>query len=382
MLNTKILNILRALNHAGHEAWLVGGCVRDSLINVQFNDYDLATSARPNEVASILNDYRLDLTFKKYGCVKVFFDAGNVEITTFRKDIEHYGRGAEVVFTKNIEADAARRDFTINAIYWDGAENFQDFFDGRNNLEKGIVKFIGDPKLRTQEDYLRILRFFRFSSHYAKNIDEDGLKATIKYQEGLRYISSKHLFKEWIKLIKGKNAGVVLQTMQEHGIIRTIFGCDINLSNFEAFKSLNDLLATRLLLQDLMINFLAHRLGLNNKQIELLQLADSIKENTNFKKIYYEHKQIAKELVYFWGSKFNKDTKKILNENYWGNNNLKFPLSGSDVIKLGCNPGPNIGEYLRLTRDWWIDNDFTPGYGECLEYVKIYAISINETNSC
>lgn len=368
--NQNILEVLKVLQQSGFPSWFVGGCVRDALLNIPFTDYDIATSATPFEIINILQNFELDKTFQKYGCIKVKVDNIWIELTTLRCDVQNFGRHANVEFTKDISQDVNRRDFTMNAIYWDGANEWLDFFNGKQDIKNNSVKFIGEASQRIQEDYLRILRFLRFSAHYSQNINSENFNACINHQENLRYLSASRVWQEWHKLLRGKNAYMVLSAMQESGIAFTIFGTDINLELFQKFQGTDVVLSSRLLLSELDLNYLIHRLQLNKHEIHKLKIADNLQQQENLKKIYYQYPNSAKELVYFWAAKFNKNPDEILAQNFWHINNPTFTLAGKHLLELGCQPDTNIGKCLEITRNWWIENSFLPNHEECLNYAR------------
>ncbi|MDA9035106.1 CCA tRNA nucleotidyltransferase, partial [Hyphomicrobiales bacterium] len=163
--------IMRLLNEGGDCARFVGGCVRDSLINLKTNDIDIATTHKPQNIIDILSSDSIKVipTGIDHGTVSVFTDTYNFEITTLRSDIETDGRHAKVIFTDDWEKDSTRRDFTINSIYLTPEGDIFDPQNGFADLRKGNVKFIGNPKERIQEDYLRILRYFRFNAYYGND---------------------------------------------------------------------------------------------------------------------------------------------------------------------------------------------------------------------
>jgi poly(A) polymerase len=373
--NQNVFGVLKTLQQSGFPSWFVGGCVRDALLNISFTDYDIATIATPAEMLNVLQNFELDKTFKKYGCIKVKIDNIWVELTTLRKDIQTFGRSAVVEFTNDLSLDAQRRDFTINAIYWDGTNEWHDFFNGKQDLSNNCVKFIGNANQRVTEDYLRILRFLRFSAHYAKQINTDGLAACIEHQEQLRYLSGTRIWQEWQKLLKGKNAYVVLSCIEESGIARTLFSTNLRLDLFEKFQGKNLVLLTRLLLADLDLAYLQHRLELPKDVLDYLNLADALKESENFKAVYYQYPNSAKELVYFWAAKFNKNAHEIITQDFWKIRSPTFTLTGKHLLAIGCQPGPNVGKCLEATRNWWIENDFTPTHEECLDYVRTLFIA-------
>ena len=162
--NPSTRSVMKKLISRGYQAYFVGGCVRNALLNIESNDIDIATSAHPKKVLEIMENAELKAlpTGIEHGTVTVLANKRNYEITTLREDINTDGRRAKVKFTKSILEDARRRDFRINAIYAEQDGTILDPLGGIADLLEQRIKFIGDPYARIKEDYLRILRFFRF----------------------------------------------------------------------------------------------------------------------------------------------------------------------------------------------------------------------------
>ncbi len=362
--------VLQTLQQAGFDSWFVGGCVRDALLGKPFIDYDIATSTSPIDVVSLFKEeFELDLIGEQFGCVRVNHAGLWLEVTTLRKDVKPDGRHTSVAFTTDVAEDAKRRDFTINALYWNEAK-IADFFNGQGDLNHHIVQFIGNPNDRVQEDYLRILRFFRFSSIYAKDLNQDGLQACITYQEGLRYLSGNRVWHEWSKMVFGPNALKVLQAIEASDIDVTLFGGKLDIQIYATYKGRDALLLTKILLPSVHVEHLAHRLNLTTAQKEWLEAAVSLGPNDDFRNLYLRYGQQAKELVHYWACKYMKSSDEILAESFWDIQNPVFPLSGKDILKLGCQPGPIVGDYLQCAQTWWVQHNFGPNYQDCLRYVE------------
>ena len=204
--------IFSHLNDIGQESKVrfVGGCVRKALRGEHIDDVDLATTLVPDEVKKRLsqNNIKVIDTGISHGTVTAILNKKKFEITTLRKDVSTDGRHANVKFTLNWHEDAARRDFTINAIYVDIEGRIFDPLNGISDLQNGVIKFIGSPDDRIQEDYLRILRYFRFFTQYSKkNYDQDIIRSIKKYINGLNKISNERIFDEFKKILKLKNIG-------------------------------------------------------------------------------------------------------------------------------------------------------------------------------
>lgn len=204
-------NISRALDmleSAGHEAWVVGGCVRDSLMGIIPHDYDITTSALPAETEQVFAGYRLIETGLKHGTVTVLADGSPIEITTYRVDGEYRDsrRPERVTFTRNIRDDVSRRDFTMNGIAYNPRKGYFDEFGGAEDIKSGVIRCIGKPERRFREDALRILRGLRFSASLGFEIEENTARAMYDTRELLNKISAERVFSELCGLLTGRNS--------------------------------------------------------------------------------------------------------------------------------------------------------------------------------
>ena len=196
----------------GFEAYIVGGCVRDSLLGGNPKDYDITTSAEPEEVEKIFGNFRVIETGIKHGTVTVLINKIPLEITTFRIDSDYSdNRHPEnVTFTKSLEEDTARRDFTMNALAYNDERGICDFYGGTDDIKNKIIRCVGDADKRFGEDALRIMRAIRFSSVLGFEIEENTKRAVFKNKELLRNISSERIASELVKLLCGANVRKVL----------------------------------------------------------------------------------------------------------------------------------------------------------------------------
>jgi len=218
---------LAALNGGGEETRLVGGAVRDLALGEPAVDFDLTTTASTDEVIRRAREagIKVALTGVAHGTVTLVVDGRPIETTTLREDVETDGRRAKVVFGRDFAADARRRDFTINALSLGPDGTVHDYVGGLADLAAGRVRFIGDAGTRIREDYLRILRFFRFSARYSANgLDGQGLIAAIRAREGLARLSRERVRAELLKLLVAPRASEVVQTMGETGFLEPILG--------------------------------------------------------------------------------------------------------------------------------------------------------------
>ena len=402
MINENIRNIL-AISEVetlfkliGDEnIYLVGGCIRNALSNKAVKDIDFATILNPDKIINILdhNNIKFLDIGKDHGTITAIINNNKYEITTCRSDIETDGRHALVKYTDNIKEDSNRRDFTINAIYVNFSGQIFDFHNGIDDLNKNKVRFIGDLENRIQEDYLRILRFFRFQCDYheEKNGKED-LLLIQKNLDGLNKVSKERLWIELKNIIGHENSIQSLQDMQEIGIFSIIFKeVEVN----HNYKKLNDILINLSL-----PNTLSCKLSslLDNDQHRIL---DFIKENpiSNIEKenllglsninkniVSYMSMREARAALYRLGKsnfinqvlcQWSKDSNEKTTINWRalvevGASWVKpdFTIKAIDVLNMGISEGPKLGEILTELEEWWIDNDFIEDQFSLIERLK------------
>ncbi len=368
-----------------HEVRFVGGCVRRALCGDNINDIDLATSLTPNEIKKELDKKNIKFieTGIAHGTLTAILNKKKFEITTLRKDISTDGRHAKVTFTKNWKEDAARRDFTINAIYADIDGRIFDPLNGISDLKNGKVKFIGLPEDRIQEDYLRILRYFRFFFQYSKiEFDQATIQAIKKNIDGLNKISNERIFDELKKILSLENIYKLFSHHQIKDIILNIF------PQFHYYERLNKIsylkkelrnqydiyLVLALLIVDESNNYeyFCHKYKTSNRIKERFTNIQKNFQNLKNKKFYSEEN--IKKLIYFSSKKEvndlllfsvcinpkvnNNDIKKLIN---YVNRCVvpKFPISGDDLKKYGYKSGRILGQKLKSLEEKWIENNFS-----------------------
>jgi poly(A) polymerase len=219
--------LMRALDAAGYRALFVGGCVRNALLGEPVSDVDIATDATPETVSNIAETagFKPVPTGIDHGTVTVVAEGKPHEVTTFRRDVETDGRRAVVAFSTHIEEDAQRRDFTMNALYADRHGSGIDPLGGLPDLQARRVRFVGDPETRIREDYLRILRFFRFHAAYGDpngGIDAEGLAACAAFSAGLETISRERITAELRKLLAARDPAPAIAAMAQTGVLAQI----------------------------------------------------------------------------------------------------------------------------------------------------------------
>lgn len=207
-----VLDAIQQLNAAGYEGYAVGGCVRDSLLGKAPHDWDLATSAKPEQVKAVFAGCRVLETGIQHGTVTLLTDGGPLEITTYRIDgVYSDGRRPDsVAFTGSLKEDLARRDFTVNAMACHPEEGLVDCFGGREDLRNGVIRCVGDPDKRFSEDALRLMRALRFSSVLGFSIHPDTAESLLRCREALAHIAAERILSELLKLLCGKDVFRVL----------------------------------------------------------------------------------------------------------------------------------------------------------------------------
>ena len=380
--NKKIISILNPINLETHTQF-VGGCVRKAIEGKLTTDIDLATVYKPEEVKKILlkNNYKvLDLAIK-YGSITTFSKNYKYEITSLRKDIKSDGRRTKIQLTNNWLEDSLRRDFTINAIYCDKFAKIFDPVNGIQDLKNKQINFIGNPDLRIKEDYLRILRFIRFSLEYNSNIKKDHniIRIINKNVTFLKFISQERLFIELKKILDLKFFFTINNKNYFKKIINQVY-------KIKFFERLNR------------VQILNKKLGLNFNYLQLLsillvgygkkyiyfskefRLSNKDQDYLNFiyeqfkllKNKPYNH-QIIRRQLYFYKKDLTLDflnfifcIKKEINLKTLIKYRLfikklkvpRFPISGDFLIKKGFKQGKKLGKKLEFLKDSWIKNNF------------------------
>tara|TARA_B100000029_G_scaffold504095_1_gene582346 strand:- start:1484 stop:2782 length:1299 start_codon:yes stop_codon:yes gene_type:complete len=391
--STKILeNIKEAqilfscFNKTGEENPLrfVGGCVRKAICGEPIDDIDLATSLEPNEIKLILNKKNIKVidTGIEHGTVTVILNKKKFEITTLRKDISTDGRHASVQFTSNWKEDALRRDFTINAIYSDIEGRIFDPLNGISDLQNGKVEFIGFAEERIQEDYLRILRYFRFFTQYSKiEHDEKTIRSIKKHINGINKVSNERIFDEFKKILKLTNFYNLFSDKTSNEIILNIFPqfeYYERLKNFyklpkELRNNFDKYLILSLIILDQSSNYeyFCHKYKVPNKiknrfknisdNFEKLKDKSFYTEENIKKKIYLSGKEYVMDLLLF-SICANAKMKRINIEhliNYVATCKVpKFPISGDYLKERGYKTGELIGKKLKFLEEKWIQNGF------------------------
>jgi poly(A) polymerase len=377
----------------GDEIRLVGGCVRDLLIQKSVNDFDFATKLLPEEIIKILQNNKIQAipTGIKFGTITAVVNHKNFEITTLRKGLETDGRHCQAEFVDDYFLDAARRDFTINALYLDNKGCVTDYFDGISDLQNQKVKFIGKANDRIEEDFLRILRFFRFSCDYAKKLDEEGLSSCILQKTNIKNLSRERVRVEFLKLLsssKKQNLLQILKQIEQSNIASEIFSTKLNIKALETLfeienklqinLELNLKIASLFLTKQFEIKSFAKEICATNKEKQYLQFLlknlSKIPQGTDLKLLlaFYD-KELVKDLYLFSLLENFEDSKvEQIKENLESIQNFSlppFPIGGDDVMLLGLKK-EKIGNALKAAKEFWALNDFSSSKEELINFLK------------
>ncbi|WP_045836936.1 CCA tRNA nucleotidyltransferase [Hyphomicrobium sp. 99] len=393
-----IEKVFAALAKDGATTRVVGGAVRNTLIDRPVNEVDIATTAIPDETMRLARAAGLGAypTGIDHGTVTVVADGQSYEVTTLRRDVETDGRHAVVAFTDDWKEDASRRDFTINALYCDPDGTLYDPVGGFEDLRKRRVRFIGDAKQRIREDYLRILRFFRFSAQYGNGqIDPTGLAAADELKEGLVLLSAERVRAEMLKLFAAPGAPEALDVMYKAGILQLAIRTRIEPDRFARLVAIEAALGeapdpiTRLAALAVIHpgddRFLAEQLRLSNAEASRIAavftgepgIDPETPEATGRAALYRLGPENFKRAVMLAWAR----TEASPNAPNWRARALlpdrwkapKLPVSGSDVIALGVAPGPALGGILKAFESWWIGNNFPTDAEQQCNVLKLLA---------
>ncbi|MBA8754818.1 CCA tRNA nucleotidyltransferase [Wolbachia endosymbiont of Drosophila bicornuta] len=379
--------IIDAIEEFGGEARLVGGCVRDSILQRDVHDIDLATNLLPNQTikALKLRNIKTIPTGLKHGTITAVLNQRSFEITTLRHDVKCDGRHAKVEFTNNWQADASRRDFTFNALYADKHGHIYDYFGGIEDLKARRLNFIGNAEDRIKEDYLRILRAFRFHAKICVgDLSDEILNVCKKHSHMIQNLSGERIRDEILKLLECNDPFPTLKSMQESDVLQKIIPKEVKceilssplLLGTDALVKLALLLRTtkknyRLSLGEYVSKFL--RLSNKQKKKLLFLLSNDIKtelsEKEQKKYISLFGRELYCDLVKICGVESGENVDEYIS--FANTFNIpKFPLSGDDLISIGHQPGKSLGRNLELLKQHWEDSSYTLTKEELVLYAK------------
>eukprot|EP00752_Nemacystus_decipiens_P019487 g17543.t1 len=407
-----VARVFAALERDGDEVRLVGGCVRNLVLGEPAGDLDLATQAEPETVMRRAEEAGLKAipTGIEHGTVTVVADHIPFEVTTLRRDVETDGRRAVVAFSRDFAEDAARRDFTMNALYVDSNGVLHDPLGGLDDLEARRVRFIGDAGERIREDYLRVLRYFRFYGWYGRGApDRDAVKAIVTNKSGLSDLSAERVWSELKKLLAAPQAARSLLWMRQTGVYQIVLPESGDMDLYARFGRLEDALE---LDADPMLRLLAllplnraggnrvkalvKRLKLSGAEAERLHAAQSavvavgeeglenlLKDEKALRQMLYRYGVQAMQdaLVQCAAMHLDADPELDLPDpivsglraalalaDLWEKPAL--PVSGKDMLAHGIEPGPQVGAALQVMEGAWVASDFSLDRDALLDVLK------------
>ena len=371
-------SVMKALGHAR----FVGGAVRNALLGAAVVDIDIAVPIPPEETTRRLEAAGIKAipTGFDHGTITAIKNGKVFEVTSLRRDVATDGRHAVVAYTTQWDEDAARRDFTINALYAAPDGEIFDYNGGLEDLIAGRVRFVGDPRARIQEDYLRILRLFRFHAWYGRGeMDPDALHAAAQGKAGLAQLSGERIAKELLRLLECPNPAPVLRTMAASGILPELLPFALRLPRLERlihvdadnFFPADAVLRLAALLpgDPAAARAVAERLrlsGADRARLGSLSAAGGMPAHASA--------QDVRKLLYRLGAAAFKEKVRLnwaavapgANAIPWrmllsvadAYEKPRFALTGHDIMQAGVPEGPQVGKILTQIENWWIDNDF------------------------
>lgn len=394
-LTPAVTDLFDCLNKNGAQTLFVGGCVRDAVLGVAAADVDLATTLTPEEATKVLKaaGFKVEPTGLDHGTVMAIKDGMGYEVTTLRQDISTDGRHAEVAFTTDFAADAARRDFTFNAMYMDKQGHITDWFGGMADLEAGHVRFVGTPAQRLQEDWLRALRYIRFYGRFgAKKPDPETKRALAGAAEHLKNLSAERKTTEVLKILLTPKAEAAFLLMQELGFLAALQLTAFKPENLKIYTKIFPEISnpTELLvagLWDKQTPDLPAKTLLENPHLRLSKKQKGLIRSANagdLEKVSPENVPYASWLLggdnasRLWRLQAAFDLegcmrKKAMAAAHRAQKDTApvFPLKGSDIKTLGIPEGPETGKALRKTEAWWAERGF-PEKSACLAWLSAH----------
>jgi poly(A) polymerase len=382
--------VMAALGAGDGQARFVGGCVRNTVMELPVTDIDIATVHAPEETIRRLESAGIAAkpTGLSHGTITAFLEECSFEITTLRRDVETDGRHAVVAFTDKWSEDAARRDFTMNALFMDVKGVILDPMNGRQDALDGKVRFVGDPGRRIREDALRILRFFRFQAQYGRQpLDPDGLDACRRDAESQTKLSGERIQAELMKLLQAKGAVQVIRSMAEANILFSLFQRDLDVMALERLVSLEAStgidqpgglrrLAT---IFDPIDDAIIDRLRFSNVDRARLQAmsTDSVDPSATDSDLKVWCYKLGEarfvDALLLTAAREHAGLDKVhgaLNiVRTW--NASTFPLRGADLIKLGLVPGAQVGRILAKIEEDWIADGMRGDHDTCLAWARL-----------
>ena len=375
--------------------FVVGGAIRDALLNREITDIDFATPLEPKTITEILNKENIKFIDVgiNHGTVTAIINERKFEITTFRNDIFTDGRHAQVSFSNSLEEDALRRDFTINAMYLDKSGNLIDPTDGKKDLENRVVRFIGRPDERIKEEYLRILRYFRFLALFGDiSPDAEVMKTISANLDKLSVVSKERQWNELKSILTLTAPNNAISAMSEIGLLDDYFNgigindAFVNLIEIESkiSFSIDPILRLSTLIENSLdkANTIIKKLPLSKSEstdlLKLCTLNKKVVSYMSMKEVRYllyllGRDGFQKQILVTWAKDANNKNEvnwRSLYEVAQSWEKPSFALTAKDVINMGISQGPMVGDILKEVEDWWAENDFIDDKFSLIERLK------------
>lgn len=357
LLTPGVRRLEDAMTQNGFEIRIVGGAVRDLVLGLDPKDIDMATDATPQQMMELLDavGIRHEPTGLQHGTITAILDGEPIEITTLRIDTDQDGRHAEVEFTKDWKLDAERRDLTFNAMSLSMDGTLHDYFGGVEDLKNNVARFVGDADARMQEDFLRILRYFRFQGRLPNpNWDSETMSAVTRNAEGLRKISGERIWAEMGKILSRPSRDTVLKQMQDAGVLATI---DMPTNRIGMIRQVdgNDPVAVLSAALNTVggLEMLRDRWKFSNDEYSKAKFILANRMNRFDEEVAQRmlaEPKIKRDHVFALAEALGKGAL-VQQLRAW--TPPEFPVNGSDLTATGMKPGPNMGKALAKLRDEW-----------------------------
>jgi len=346
-----VMDLWEAMS-ARYETRVVGGFVRDCVMGVKPKDMDFCTTATPDEMIAFAEEfgYRVEPTGMQHGTVSFIINGEAFEFTTLRIDTDCDGRHATVQFTTDFEADAARRDFTMNAMSMDADGNIFDYFDGMMDMSCGIIRFVGSADERIREDFLRVLRFFRFAARFNTDMDLEACRAftSSEVHEGLAKVSKERVWAEVSKMMAADGRKRSIEMMFATGVAQAI-GMEMNTQAVASISRGDDSLSR-------MVGFVGDdalafcrdwKMSVDERRkiVFLSQFANGVSER-RFAEMVLDG--VSRDHLVSLASLHDADLLPLLDQAW-----PKFPVTGQMLLDSGMKPGAQVGVTLKAMRDAW-----------------------------
>jgi tRNA nucleotidyltransferase (CCA-adding enzyme) len=373
LLTPELRKLESVFNQYGYDLRIVGGAVRDLVQGKEPKDIDLATDATPEEMIGVLDTAGIKYiaTGLQHGTITAVLNGEDFEITTLRVDTEHTGRHAQVAWTRSWEKDAERRDLTFNAMSLDLEGNLYDYYGGLQDLKQGEVRFVGDAEERIREDYLRILRYFRFHSRYKDTTYPEGTEDAIaQTAEGLKQISGERIWMEVKQILIAPSGADALAKMDQLGVA-SVIGLPVHntgeVRRLQPYKS--SILSLAAMLSD-------EREA--RDLVERWRMSGDERDRLLFYVRYKDQRldeQTAKNMVVDGANQSWVSRLLILQGQVGLANKIKrwdvptFPIGGRDLQEKGVAPGPEMGKLLKRLKSEWKESGYTLTRDQLLDRV-------------